>query len=390
MSGIQTKDGGSITYHNYNGGVGYALYVPKNVTADTPIFTYTYGGGKKNDWYSGYHVNGHYGIYDALIENGSDSIVVMPAMSWDADWGANTIGIINSVRQEYGITNLNVSGSGFSMGGFGGFEAVAENIRQNPDIDPQVVFFVDDYSDTYYQVKKVLAENGRAELFAQNNTIFFAFDPHWKSPDNYQPYIDAGINIVRVEPQNFDHIAINANFFKNGIHDYMNGASLPQEGYTYKVYNKETNNWEEIEYNQIATIDKLYNYYTACTLQSKINKLSSLSGYVIKSDSGVIEQYLNNIVGTIKESSFLNSPVADFGGSSTTNVPSQIPNSVRKHFINNAKTIDKLVSLMDTVAKIDPAYQAADQNLLSMINTNNSSNTSTEEDRFFSLFKFWG
>lgn len=368
MAGIKTSDGGSITYHNYKGNVGYALYVPENVTADTPIFTYTYGSGRTDDWYSRYHVNGNYGVYDALIENGSDSIIVMPTMDWGDNWGENTIGIINSVREEYGITNLNVSGSGFSMGGFGGFDIVAENIRQNPDLDPQVVFFIDDYSSTYYMAKHKLG-NGRAELFAENNTIFFAYDPYWKGTDKYQTYIDAGLNIIRVEPKNFGHIEINANFFKNGIYDYMAGESLPAEGYTYKIYNKETGNWDEIEYSKIATIDRLYDYYNIDTLQSKIKKLSALSGYVIKSDSGLIEQYLNNIVGTIKSASFLNAVIDGFGGSSTTNVPSQVLFCVRKHFINVAKTIDKLTNLMDVVAEIDPAYQEVDQSLQAMIGT---------------------
>ncbi len=392
MSGIRTNDGGSIEYRNYKNGVGFALYVPPKVNADTPIFTYTYGSGQKEDWYSVYQSNGNYGIYDGLIENGSDSIVIMPYMGWDADWGGNTLDIINSIRQEYGITNLNVSGSGFSKGGFGGFVTVAENIRQNPNIDPQVVFFVDDYSNTYYQAKSMLDSNGRGELLAKNNTILFAYDPDWKSPSNYRAYIQAGLNMVRVEPQNSIHAAINANFFKNRIYDYMAGASLPQEGYVYKVYNREKGTWLEIDCSKIATIDKLYDYFDIDTLKSKIYKLSSLSEYEIKSDGGVVEQYLNNIIGTIKSSGFLNSPIAEFGGSSTTSVPSQIPGCVRKYFISTAKTIERLVGLMDAISEIDPSYQSVDQNLLSMMkaqSVNVSSSLPPKEESFFSRFTFW-
>lgn len=367
MAGRTTNDGGSITYHNYKNNVGYALYIPKNVTADTPIFTYTYGSGRTDNWYSRYHPNGNYGVYDALLENGSNSIIIMPTMDWGDNWGENTIGIINSVREQYGITNLNVSGSGFSKGGFGGFDIVAENIRQNPGLDPQVVFFIDDYSSTYYMANHKLS-NGNAELFAKNNTIFFAYDPHWKGTDKYQAYIDAGINIVRVEPENFDHSAINSNFFKNGIYDYMAGESLPKDGYIYKVYNKETGNWEEIEYSKVATIDRLYDYYSVDILQSKIKKLSALSLYVIKSDSGIIEGYLNHIVGTIKDTSFLMTSILNFDGSSTTNAPSQIPACVRRYFANSSKTMEHLISLMDAIAEIDPSYQEVDQNLLTMVN----------------------
>lgn len=378
MSGIKTNDGGAITYHNYKGNVGYSIYVPPNVTSDTPIFTYTYGGGRKDDWYSAYHTHGNYGIYDALIANGSDSIVIMPNMDWGDNWGENTMGIINSVREQYGITNLNVSGSGFSKGGFGGFDIVAENIRQNPDIDPQVVFFVDDYSSTYYMARNKL-NNGKAELFAQNNTVFFAYDPYWKSPDNYKTYIDAGINIVRVEPKDFEHIQINANFFKNGIYDYMAGGSLPADGYVYKVYNKETGLWEEIEYSKISTVDRLYDFYSIDTLQSKINKLLGLTGYQIKSDSGVIEGYLNRIVGCIKNSKFLTASLNSFSGTSDTSVPSQVPACVRKYFINVAKVLNELTTLTDTVATIDPNYQAVDQQLFSLIGNGNSNSMSSND-----------
>lgn len=374
MAGIPTSDGGSITYHNYKGNVSYSIYVPANVSADTPIFTYTYGSGRTDDWWSRYHSAGNYGIYDALIANGSDSIVIMPTMDWGADWGKNTMEIINSVRAEYGITNLNVSGSGFSKGGFGGFDIVAENIRQNPDLDPQVVFFVDDYSSTYYMARNKLG-NGKAELFAENNTVFFAYDPYWKGTDKYQAYIDAGINVIRVEPANYDHVQINANFFKNGIYDYMAGEQLPADGYVYKVYNKNTGSWEEIEYSQIATVDKLYDFYGIDNLQTKINTILGLASYDIKSDNEVVAEYLNKILSCIKSSNFLTASLDSFAGSSDTNVPSQVPYCVRKHFISVAKMFTKLTSLMDTVASIDPSYQETDQNLVNMVNgINDSSN----------------
>lgn len=264
----QSKAGGTISYHNYEGNVGYSIYVPENVTADTPIFTYTYGGGGKADWYSGYHSNGNYGPFDALLEYGGDSIVIMPAMPWDADWGGNTNDIIEKVREEYGITNLSVSGGGFSKGGFGGFDVVVENIRRNPDIEPQVVFFIDDYSQkTYYCSNRLLTDEMKG-LLQENETILFTFDPVWKSTDKYQPYIDAGLNVIRVEPKNYDHIAINSNFFKNGIYDYMAGGELPVEGYKYYrqvvTVDPETGesivNWEEIDATLINTKEGLYNY----------------------------------------------------------------------------------------------------------------------------------
>lgn len=362
---INTNGGGTISYESYNG-ITYSIYVPADVNADTPIFTYTYGGGRTADWWSSNHENGNYGPYDGLIANGGDSIVIMPSMDWGADWGNNTMQIINAVREEYGITNLNVSGSGFSKGGFGGFDIVAANIKQNENLDPQIVFFIDDYSSTYYSASaKMTDENLQA--FTENNTIFFCYDPPWKSTDNYQAYLDAGINIVRVEPTNYDHIAINANFFRDGIYDYMAGDSLPEEGYTYKIYNRETGEWEVIDYNEILTVEKLYSFYGSSNLKSAIARISSLGLYEFGSDSVVIEEYLNDIIAKIKGSNFLTVAIDSFSGSSITSVPSQIPSAVQNYFVKVAKNLESIASLLNTIAQIDPTYQSVDQNIASSV-----------------------
>lgn len=378
---ISTAGGGTITYQNYNG-VMYSIYVPSNVSSDTPIFTYTYGGGRTEDWWSNKHSNGNYGPFDGLIANGGDSIVIMPSMDWGADWGKNTMGIINSVREEYGITNLNVSGSGFSKGGFGGFDIVAENIKQNKNLDPQIVFFIDDYSSTYYMANhKMTAENIKA--FTENNTVFFCYDPPWKSTDNYQAYIDAGINIVRVEPKNFDHIAINANFFRDQIYDYMAGGALPAEGYTYKFYNRDTGQWEVIDYDNVSTVDKLYSFYGSSNLKSAIARLSNLCLYEFGSDSSVIERYLSDIMSEIKSSSFLTANIEAFGGSSTTKVPSAIAGTVQSYFAKVSRNLESLSGLMNTIAKIDPTYQATDQKLAnSVVEDNVTGSANVQENNF--------
>lgn len=362
MSGIQTVGGGTINYASCDG-VRYSVYIPANVNADTPIFTYTYGAGGTDNWWSHNHPNGNYGVYDALIEKGGDSIVVMPTMDWGADWGGNTMKIINSIRSEYGITNLNVSGSGFSKGGFGGFDIVAENIKQNPDIDPQVVFFIDDYSSTYYMARNKLTPE-KCELFKNNNTTFFVFDPPWKSTDNYQTYLDAGINMVRVEPKDYNHSSINSNFFRNSMYDYMNGKSLPLENYTYKVYNHETKTWDVVDPSQVATVDKLYSYYGISSLTSIKNKLLGISLYEFASDRKELEGYLNNILMSIKSSAFLSGDIASFSGSSTTKTPSEIPQAIQEYFAKVGKVLVNIQNLTKTIVEVDDSYRDLDQDLV--------------------------
>ena len=149
-------------------GVRYSIYVPKNVNSNTPIFTYIHGsGGPTNDWR-----NAKAGV----MEHGSDTVVILTTMPWSRDWGEETMNIVNEVKDQYGITNTNVSSGGFSMGGFAAYTNIAANLRQNPDADPQVGFFIDDYSAktyNYYGYKASLSDEETMNLFRENNTIFF-------------------------------------------------------------------------------------------------------------------------------------------------------------------------------------------------------------------------
>lgn len=258
---IQTNDGSQIEYKKFKNGVGYAIYVPPDVNPNTPVFTYVYGSGRKSCWYNG--------PYDSLIKNGSDSIVIFPSMEWNLDWGKNTMEIVNSVRSEYGIVNNNISGGGFSYGGDGGYRVVLENLKQQgaSNLDPQIVYFIDDYSNMTYRRYNTALSSDDINYFKENNTIFFTYEN--KSSPATEAFAKAGLNIIKVKCDNGRHTAIRTDFFKNGIYDYMAGDSLPLEGYTYSrpivtidpKTGKQVVTWEEIDLSLINTKEKLYNYY---------------------------------------------------------------------------------------------------------------------------------
>ena len=65
-------------------GIKYKLYVPKNVNADTPVFTYAYGTGDP-------------GIEKCVLEQGADSVFIMTIVDWEPDLGAITMDIVNEV-----------------------------------------------------------------------------------------------------------------------------------------------------------------------------------------------------------------------------------------------------------------------------------------------------
>jgi len=267
---INTNDGGVIELRQFEDGIEYAVYIPKDVNPDTPVFTYVYGSGREKGWYSK-NGGGSYGPFDALIEKGSNSIVIMPSMRWGENWGEKTMEIVNSVRDEYGITNNNLSGGGFSYGGFGGYEVVAENLKQNgaSNLEPQIVYFVDDYSKKTHEGYASTLKSEEMDLFRENNTVFFSYQNNSKWSGAANAYAKAGLNMIRVKCDNGEHIAIKEDFFKNSVYDYMNGGRLPADGYTYERANvsvdpktgKETVTWEKVDVSQIDTKEELYSLF---------------------------------------------------------------------------------------------------------------------------------
>ena len=277
---VITNDGGQIVLKQFKENVEYAIYVPPNVNSDTPVFTYVYGSGRKSGWYT------KNGPYDALVQNGSDSIVIFPSMNWNDDWGKNTMEIVNFVRSEYGIVNNNISGGGFSYGGDGGYRVVLENLKQQgpTNLDPQIVYLIDDYSNMTYKGFSSTLNSDDINYFKENNTLFFTYEN--KSSAATEAFAKAGLNIIKVKCDDGSHTGIRANFFRNGIYDYMAGKNLPLDGYTYQKAvvaidpetGKQIVHWENIDVSSIDTKEKLYSYYGFESISSKKDNSNFFAG----------------------------------------------------------------------------------------------------------------
>lgn len=345
---------GKVVERTYNN-IRYALYVPEEVNENTPVFTYVHGSGGTADWRK---------ASQYLNTNGSSSIVIMPTMSWSNDWGSETMDLVNSLKNQYGITTKNVSGSGFSMGGAEGYTIVLENIKQNPDIEPQIVYFIDDYSrKTYYNHKTTLNDEEATNLFKENETIFFIYEPNSKNPTATKAFGESDLNVIRVICKEGEHVTINNNFFKNGIYDYMAGGTLPEEGYIYQRYNKETKTWENINYSDIATKEALYNYYNIDTFTTRLKSLSTLNDITIESDDKILESYLNEIRNVIRNTNFLQGDFSKQTYASTTKVPANINEIINNYFQITSSLLSKIANETTQFAKIASSYQSLDFNL---------------------------
>ena len=340
---------GQFVIRDKGNGIKYKMYVPENVNADTPVFTYALGSGDP-------------GIEKCVLEQGSDSIFIVTVVDYNNNIDKVTMNIVDEVKQEFGVTSTIVTPSGFSLGGPVGYKTAAENIRRNPGCEPQTVFLVDAYGTYFYNPKLHLNDQETLNLFKENNTVFFALDHPLKTTDVNTQYAQAGLNIIQVKCIGQGHGDINASFFNEKMYDYMAGQSLPKDGYVYSMYNSETGEWEEIPYEEIATKADLNSYFGMDTLTSNIERLNKLQDITVKSDDKTLENYLNNIRSSIRNTNFL---TASFNLSygSTTKVPTAIPEIITEYFTSTSTLLNKIAKKTSQIANITVEIEKLDTDM---------------------------
>ena len=359
---------GKFITRTKSNGIKYKMYVPENVTADTPIFTYALGSGDP-------------GIEKCVLEQGSDSIFIVTVVDYNREIEKVTMNIVDEVKQEFGVTSTIVTPSGFSLGGPVGYKTAAENIRRNPGCEPQTVFLVDAYGTYFYNPKLHLNDQETLNLFKENNTVFFALDHPLKTTDINTQYAQAGLNIIQVKCIGQGHGDINASFFNEKMYDYMAGEALPKDGYVYSMYNSETGEWEEIPYEKVATRADLNSYLGMDTLTSNIERLNKLQDIVVKSDDKTLENYLNNIRRTLKNTNFL---TANFNTSyaSTTQVPNAIPEIITEYFTSTSSLLNKIANKTSQIANITVEIDELDKDMSKQTETLNEQVLLSQVDQF--------
>ena len=123
------------------------LYVPDKIDENTSVFIFEHGSG---------HGLSEVQAYAETTQ--PNQIIIAPYRSGsstnDSKHYNELMDMVESVRKEYNITNNNLTSSGFSAGGYYGLAAASANIEAHQgNIDPQIVWMVDDFSDSMYNPK---------------------------------------------------------------------------------------------------------------------------------------------------------------------------------------------------------------------------------------------
>lgn len=353
------------------------LYVPDKIDEDTSIFIFEHGSG---------HGLSEVQAYAETTQ--PNQIIIAPYRSGsstnDSKHYNELMNMIESVRKEYNITNNNLTSSGFSAGGYYGLAAASANIEAHQgNIGPQIVCMVDDFSDSIYNPESTYSKLNLDNL-KDNNSIMFMLEQPCKylggdtgkaANKAADYYAERGLNVIRVEcktPNGSNaHSTVKQRFFDSGFAEFSQGTTtLPDDDcFVYRIYNKETQEWEEIDVNEINTLNKVYNYFgidgnakagkvyegNLKYLQEILDgRVINLDNIDISSDLGIVLSNVNNVFSQIRNTTIVNNGISLVEGTSAINVLSQISGVINTYY-NNVITL--LCNLANTLKQIeDSAY----------------------------------
>ena len=389
----------------YNG-VSYKVFVPENYNSNTEVLVYCHGGEDTDSNYATHFLN----------TNGGNTVVIYPTANESFretnEYGGVVADIVSNVKHELNITNTGLSVAGFSKGSTPAYTTMGEYLKDNPNCSSSTLYLLDNYPNANYsstaKFGSLFQEYG--SYYKNNDTMFVAMIPQWDTSGTYiigskQAELDYlakyGLTNVSVLhsykasfPGNFpnenlagsSHQCVEQVFWLDGIFNMNNDASLVMNADQYKltIYNKSTGKYELTDFNNLNSLDKLRQYFginiktgTSVTtlnngsdfLKDEINKLSNLSLYktsnsILKSDKDILLSNVNNVISDIKNTSFVSNGLnLSFGGSSTTKVPSGIPNIMGLYFTFTTNILTELSSFMDKVANAGETIDQYDKEL---------------------------
>lgn len=353
------------------------LYVPDKIDENTSIFIFEHGSG---------HGLSEVQAYAETTQ--PNQIIIAPYRSGsstnDSKHYNELMDMVESVRKEYNITNNNLTSSGFSAGGYYGLAAASANIEAHQgNIGPQIVCMVDDFSDSIYNPESTYSKLNLDNL-KDNNSIMFMLEQPCKylggdtgkaANKAADYYAEQGLNVIRVEcktPNGSNaHSTVKQRFFDSGFAEFSQGTTtLPDDDcFVYRIYNKETQKWEEIDVNEINTLNKVYNYFgidgnakagkvyegNLKYLQEILDgRVINLDNIDISSDLGIVLSNVNNVFSQIRNTTIVNNGISLVEGTSAINVLSQISGVINTYY-NNVITL--LCNLANTLKQIeDSAY----------------------------------
>lgn len=204
-----------------------------------------------------------------------------------------------------------------------------------------------------------------------------------------------GCNVINIMVEGADHTGSERAFFTDGVIDFSKGnMTLTNSNYYYQIKNS-AGKWELISADDVNTLEKVRERFKLTTLPmitvedtylDNLKYLSSLSlsSETFSNDSDVLLANVNNIYSVIKGSTFVVSNYVSGGCSSTTKVPSSIPDVINKYFSATSNLLCELAHFLkecedsntlmnETEKEIESdADSLGDYNVVELVNGNSN------------------
>lgn len=369
----------------------FFIYTPKNINEKTPIILYEHGGGTLK------LVNGDLGLYNLELYHGNIPAIVICYNRADyqhngynyrtKDTLLSMPDILKYVENTYGVSADNLNIVGFSAGFTESLCDAAKYRMTYPDAPIKPIILLDAYyNDTHSSQHQNRAAEAMKVLGKSGDIIFAFHQPKITSNQLfYEKCVkEYGVNLLWIEDRRVnetgativDHQKINDSYITNDLIWFNLGIKpFPKGDYKVTRYIKKTNEngtttWEwvqvDIEGMTIYEVYELFGIATPELLRQRITFLSTLTNvpYYLSSDSNVLNSSINNVLGKIRSSNFVQSNMNfDLSFGSTSQVPKEIPSIIQSFFTKNATFLTILANDMYSINSIGESIETLNQKL---------------------------
>ncbi len=350
--------------------IDLVVSVPSNVNSSSGLVLLGAGSG------------GIYGTTETLnsiVKDQPNTIVVAPISQYENSYYA-AHDTINLLKNNYNITSTPTY-EAFSANTKTVLKVAAHAASTNPSQSLNVVIVDSATIDYAGRPKADTISDEELNSLIANNTTVINFN-QVNDGGVYYDYAAKGLNVIMVEIKEQSgkgiHGAIMQAVQESDFYNISTGeydfSKLPTtvklEGVTYNLeYNfterNGTTNRNISAQEASELVNKTSNLNTnntqAITLSSeKLNALANLAN--VESDNDILTNSLNDIRNSIKNTKFLKTNLSNGGMSSTTKVPSEIPNAVMKFLQSNVALLELIAEETNQFAKIGTSIVNLDQN----------------------------
>ena len=247
----------SVVTYTIDSNVAYDVYVPENVSSDTPILVYSCSVGSIYDKLS-----------NGILNSGVNAIVIVPKPKYwlpYKDYSEVVSTMVNQVREDYSIQPAGYIANGFSQQAYTAIKTKVYDLQENPDCGRQLILLNDGVplrENEDHSISEMLSKSD-IEVLEQNNAFIVDYCQSNKWQNVGQLLLNSSLDILFISNENLpysgfwaNHDYIYYNSYDSGLYaDVLSfvydGGDLPEDGYTYRLYNHETKQLEEYTASEI-------------------------------------------------------------------------------------------------------------------------------------------